>query len=958
MCLSAAISSMAADRLDSLFQWMEKNPVQEKVYLHLDNNCYFKGDTIWYKAYVVRADDLKYTDMSHILYVELVTPDGMMVERQQLIVSDKGYSCGNFALPDTLYSGFYELRAYTRWMLNFKVTSHPFWKDDIIQFYNPMMAADFFRQYGTIYSRVVPVYEAPLEQGGFNKGKYIVERPKQEKEKALKEKLNVKFYAEGGHLIEGTNCRVAYEATDEEGEFVDVKGVLNGTPISTEYQGRGLVDLNVNSKERLKATFYYNNKEYTFKLPEVELGGCALRLDVGDDAVDVSATLRQLPDDRHFGAIVLCRGILRWHQALSPDVSGKAVFRINKKELPTGVCDLIIIDDRGAPLADRLFFVNNHDYDDNTIKVSGSKLDYEPYEMISLDFQVPDSTDVISISVRDRGTDDPTYDTGNIMSDLLLSSELRGFIPYPDYYFESDDDAHRRALDLLMMVQGWRRYDYMEIMLTDSLRYTPETHMTVEGGVFNAIYFDEHDFSRHEEWANEFMNFASFTGGEEDDAESMSPIRSEMSEISRMDRFTSAMDVNNIAFNRNNNTNTSSERGHSSLVASNLARSEAMQSNYKRYYSGLKKEVKLDAELIINKTGYDVSLVTNNHGRYLINLPPFYGNGILMMMAYDTNKAEEKVKKLKMKGRLDEEEYPEYYVKRDLFYPVFAKKYSFYQCHLPEETFDFVDNDDIDLGRKLSNMDRTLDTLVVKGKKRRGRIGINYLRPQCSYDAVELYNRATDYGLSFGKFDSHLFSNQVVMSLLGNMNTRRYVSRKVLINYYTRYLMGMKKYMTEEEKDSVTLLRLRSTDTLFGDLELHLKRLKRVNIFTDFDLRNEDKPFYFPDIDPDSPSGVSETGITIDYVTMLDDAVRPTFRDRWIVIQGMYLPDDFYHPDYTDRKPETIQGDYRRTLYWNPNAKPDQEGVYKARFYNNGKNTRIKVSTVGITQKGIPIYNK
>ena len=191
----------------------------------------------------------------------------------------------------------------------------------------------------------------------------------------------------------------------------------------------------------MKATFYYNDKEYTFKLPEVELGGCALRLDVGDDAVDVSATLRQLPADRHFGAIVLCRGILRWHHALSPDVSGKAVFRINKKELPTGVCDLIIIDDRGAPLADRLFFVNNHDYDDNTIKVSGSKLDYEPYEMISLDFQVPDSTDVISISVRDRGTDDPTYDTGNIMSDLLLSSELRGFIPYPDYYFESDDEG-------------------------------------------------------------------------------------------------------------------------------------------------------------------------------------------------------------------------------------------------------------------------------------------------------------------------------------------------------------------------------------------------------------------------------------------------------------------------------------------------------------------------------------
>ena len=57
-------------RLDSIRRMLEQAPVQEKVYLHLDNNCYYKGDTIWYKSYVVRADNLDYTDMSHILYVE------------------------------------------------------------------------------------------------------------------------------------------------------------------------------------------------------------------------------------------------------------------------------------------------------------------------------------------------------------------------------------------------------------------------------------------------------------------------------------------------------------------------------------------------------------------------------------------------------------------------------------------------------------------------------------------------------------------------------------------------------------------------------------------------------------------------------------------------------------------------------------------------------------------------
>ena len=51
-------------------------PVQEKAYLHLDNNCYFLGDTIWYKAYLVDAGNLRPTAESRILYVELVDPEG------------------------------------------------------------------------------------------------------------------------------------------------------------------------------------------------------------------------------------------------------------------------------------------------------------------------------------------------------------------------------------------------------------------------------------------------------------------------------------------------------------------------------------------------------------------------------------------------------------------------------------------------------------------------------------------------------------------------------------------------------------------------------------------------------------------------------------------------------------------------------------------------------------------
>ena len=160
MILLLAALAGRAGSLDDLRQALEQSSVtqvQEKVYVHTDNTCYFIGDTLWYKAYVVRADNLKPTDMSHILYVELLSPDGLLVERQNIIVAPEGYTCGQFVLRDSLYSGYYELRAYTRWNLNFNQREHRFSKDDGWAFYNRQMAEDYFRLWDGLYSRVFPI---------------------------------------------------------------------------------------------------------------------------------------------------------------------------------------------------------------------------------------------------------------------------------------------------------------------------------------------------------------------------------------------------------------------------------------------------------------------------------------------------------------------------------------------------------------------------------------------------------------------------------------------------------------------------------------------------------------------------------------------------------------------------------------------------------------------------------
>ena len=139
-----------------------------------------------------------------------------------------------------------------------------------------------------------------------------------------------------------------------------------------------------------------------------------------------------------------------------------------------------------------------------------------------------------------------------------------------------------------------------------------------------------------------------------------------------------------------------------------------------------------------------------------------------------------------------------------------------------------------------------------------------------------------------------------------------------------------------------------------GFREIKLKRLKTIHIFSDFELRNEDIPM----VHAQDNSISNDYDVTIDYRSLLNDAVRPTFRDRWMVFPGIYEPDDFYHPDYSNAPPSNEMEDYRRTLYWNPNAHLDKDGYYRARFYNNSNTTKITISIAGITRDGKPITNR
>ncbi len=422
---------------------------QEKVYLHLDNTCYFLGDTIWYKGYVTRSDNGTLTDLSKILYVELLTPDGYPVERQQLEMPD-GTAHGMFVLKDTLYAGYYELRAYTRWMLNFGQCEYPHQRVSEDLFYSKRMAKEFFRDYEKLYSRVFPVYDKPAQPGEYAKDMTL--RPMRRYYKARKEhkpKLDLRFYPEGGNLVAGTDCRVALELNDEEGrhmegmalDIVDRQGQTVAS-CRTDERGRATFRLSaVSEKAGYRARFGHEGYDYEERLPEVAPTGCALSVEQDDSTVTAVVQARGV--DRPVAVHVMCRGVSHFYRPLE-GTGGRWRVDIPRDSLPTGVNQLTVFDGEGRIYADRLFFVNHHDYPAVPLSVSGIRASYEPFDSITLHLQLDgaaDSVAALSLAVRDRTTDEPSYDPTKpaLVVDANEAYNLAadyGLVDIPYYYLE------------------------------------------------------------------------------------------------------------------------------------------------------------------------------------------------------------------------------------------------------------------------------------------------------------------------------------------------------------------------------------------------------------------------------------------------------------------------------------------------------------------------------------------
>ena len=433
---------------------------QEKVYLHFDNMGYFENETLWFKAYVTRTYDGHASDLSKVLYVELLNPTGDVLQTLKYPIDSLGQSHGEMKLDTILGSGLYEVRAYTRYMTNWGTNA--------------------------VFSRVIPIFKTPKTEGDYSDltiatipyhnrlpnrrdpldSLYVRAAGEGVYTDDLMKTISVKFYPEGGDLIAGKKCRVAMLAVDDNGHPHEGEGfVMNErgdvlASVKTDTLGRGLFEL---VPDTGKLTFQMRNlKKSTrrsvqyFTLPEAKKEGCTLHVDAVNENMLATLQCTDKMCGNQLGYVLMHNGNIYRCDTLT--ASPLMEIELDRQAMPEGVNQMTVFDSRGAIMAERLFFLCPKPDKGDSIQVTAITQRLKPCGKVELELQTKPNAN-LSFSAMDAKTM-TNGKQGNMKTWMLLSSEVRGYIRNVDYYFEADDKEHRQNADLLMMTQGWRRYDW------------------------------------------------------------------------------------------------------------------------------------------------------------------------------------------------------------------------------------------------------------------------------------------------------------------------------------------------------------------------------------------------------------------------------------------------------------------------------------------------------------------
>jgi len=431
-----------------LKKWNEENP-QEKIFVQTDRDKYLTSEAIWLKLWC--SLDAKPSFLSRIVYVVLNDEHGNVVEKKMYSLNELASANGVIDIDKNTKSGNYTLCAYTLWMLNY-----------------PQY---IFKKAIYIYNTDYKSKTTARSQPGFE--------------------LN--FFPEGGNLIEGVQGRVAFKAINSSGFPAGVQGAVfaaDGTKIvefASQHDGMGLFEFQpMGNTSYVARVSFENGKKAEYKLPQIQKEGITLQVNNSSPTRLFILVDRSNINKQKFNKLFVVaqmNGIPVYEANFNLD-DGESAASIVKKNLPAGIMQITVFDSTGLPLAERLVFI--HNYEINEPKVTLQKINTARRSQNIFSFRIDSvSTPELSALITDPSLAMMPDRQDNIVSSVLLSGDIKGFINNPGYYFANKEEVTLQNMDILLMTQGWRRFTWKQIKGEENivLKYPVETYMNIKGKV-------------------------------------------------------------------------------------------------------------------------------------------------------------------------------------------------------------------------------------------------------------------------------------------------------------------------------------------------------------------------------------------------------------------------------------------------------------------------------------------
>jgi hypothetical protein len=420
---------VAHDTTDS-----QGNTVYEKVYLHIDREFYSPRETIWFKVYVVSGINHKLLYGNKNIYVQLIDEGGKVVE-DVLLLSEDGVTHGEFKLPYLIDEGMYTIRAYTKYHENFGEENY---------FYKNIWISRTKRR------------EKNIEPGSLTESD-----------------IDVGFYPESGTLLQNSANMVAFKAVGVDGRGINISGSIvdeNGrviTSFATSYLGMGSFIL-MPAEGKTYSAILDDFPDFRYTFDHVRAQGAIFSFI--DYASEVSFLIGRnylIEGSKTYYLSASHKGLELFHEKIiSDNYQLEASFK--KELLPLGVSKITLWDENSKILAERLVFIQADQAP--LIQISTDKNSYSTRSKVvtSIKSLLPENDSLVaapSVAVVNK---DYLIDGGysqDLRSYLLLDSELKGSVEYPASFFQDDHEiSSSEKLNLLLMVQGWRRYAWDDII--------------------------------------------------------------------------------------------------------------------------------------------------------------------------------------------------------------------------------------------------------------------------------------------------------------------------------------------------------------------------------------------------------------------------------------------------------------------------------------------------------------